>query len=440
MKSESGSGDDDAWRKYQVRGNRQDRGNGLEQQQQQQQAQHQAQQQHQEQHQQPQQQYQQQQQQQQYEQPPPPPELQQQGNGGDKSWLKYKVGGDSVKNRNSNAEQQGGSSRRGSISRRGSSKMFGREPRNKLLSARESLRSVKQMPCTDQFGDPGIYTGCVNEEGRPDGKGSMKYENGVFYEGTWTDGCQDSKAASQYGRIRGGFTSWSGKGKQSTKAGATLPWNARKNDVHDPSDKTNVRGMEWTDLNGESGRYTGEVTPERLPHGNGVMKYNYGLIAEGEWINGVLKEGPQDRMISAAASMGAGGMSVGPSGMSVGPSGMSVGMGMSVGGPAASVMSRGFAMPMAPMPMMQPIPMQYGAMNPMMGAPTNASQHAMISHQNAMMRNMYGGGGSVYGGTPSMMGGMQPMQMQMPMQMMQPQQPVPQQPDKPPVKEIKIDM
>ena len=56
--------------------------------------------------------------------------------------------------------------------------------------------------------------------------------------------------------------------------------------------------MEWTDLNGETGRYTGEVNNDRLPNGRGIMKYNYGLIAEGEFVNGVLREGPQDRMMS----------------------------------------------------------------------------------------------------------------------------------------------
>ena len=216
-----------------------------------------------------------------------------------------------------------------------------------------------------------------------------------------------------------------------------LPWNARKNDLHDVAEKTNVCGMEWTDLNGETGRYTGEVNNDRLPNGRGIMKYNYGLIAEGEFVNGVLREGPQDRMMSAAASMG-GGMSVGP-GMSVGAGGMSVisgrmsiGPGMSVGprsvGPipmqpmAMQPMTMqpmqgppgGFPMApmqMAPMPMMhQPPPMQFGGMNPLMGAaPSNAAQHAMISQQNAMMRNMYGAGGSVYGNPPpQMMGGPPP--------------------------------
>jgi hypothetical protein len=88
--------------------------------------------------------------------------------------------------------------------------------------------------------------------------------------------------------------------------------------------------MEWIDLNGDSGRYTGEVNSDKQPHGFGVMKYDFGLIAEGDWNNGVLKEGPQDRMISAAQSMMSGARSVGGN-MSAGPGGMSICAGMSVG-------------------------------------------------------------------------------------------------------------
>jgi len=381
---------------------------------------------------------------QQYQEYDNPMKQHKQGNGGnDQSWLKYKVGGDDDQG-GSTGRQRSGSAARGDGLRQ--NKRFGREPRNKLgMNERQNIRSVKQMPFTDQFGDCGDYTGLVNEEGRPDGKGSMKYENGVFYEGTWMDGCQDKNAVANYDRIRGGFTSWSGKGKSGVKSGTVLPWNARKHDVHEPGDKINVRGMEWTDLNGDSGRYTGEVNHDRLPHGRGIMKYSYGLIAEGQWVNGVLKEGPQDRMIGAAASVMGGTMSVGP-GMSIGGGGMSVvGGGMSLGPMSVGPMSIGpmsmgvpmqpppmhpGAFPMAtPMPMMQPgppPPMQY----PMMGgAPTNAAQHAMVSQQNAMMRQMHAGAGeSVYGGPPMghSMHGMPPMQMQQ------------QKLDKPPISEIKI--
>jgi hypothetical protein len=300
------------------------------------------------------------------------------------------------------------------------SKMFRRESKKKL-DTNEQIKSytVRQMPFTDQFGDFGHYTGQVDDEGRPDGKGIMKYENGVFYEGTWTNGGQDKLAASQYDRIRGGFTSWSGKGKSGVKSGGTLPWNSRKNDAHDASEKTNVRGMEWTDLNGDSGRYTGEVDNDQLPHGSGIMRYDFGLIAEGEWVHGVLKEGPHDRMISAAAMNG--GQSVVPrmpinSGMSVGPGAMGYASGavsvLGVGGMSVAP-PLGFSSGIAP-PVVNP--MQYRGMN--------ASQHAMLAHQNAMMKmhggaagSVFGGGGSVYGGGGSVYGGAG---MIMPMQQMQP--------------------
>jgi len=477
MKNEPAAGEADSWRRYQVKSHRQ-RSPSVNRQQQ-----------HQEELQRQQQDDErrlqeelnrQQQQQQQVSQPAAA--FQQEGGGADQSWLNYMVG-DNDDHDDQHQRARSGSAGRNDSSRRGyaeqKAKMFGREPKNRPKSDRENLKGVKQMPFRDKFGDHGTYTGQVNEEGRPEGKGAMKYENGVFYEGTWTDGCQDEKAASQYGRIRGGFTSWSGKGKSATKSGMVMPWNARKNDAHDNS-KTNVRGMEWTDLSGDTGRYTGEVNSDRLPQGRGIMKYDYGLIAEGDWVNGVLKEGPQDRMISAAASSGMSvgpmsvgglvGMSVGPmsvgglGGMSVGPmsvgglGGMSVGpmsvgpmsvRSMSVGPMAMGQMqlmpqrvNMGQPMPM-PMPMMQhPPPMQYNPTMPMMNnGPSHAAQHAHIAQQNAMMRNVYGGGGG-----PMMPP--QPMQMQVPMypSMQQHQQlPHPQMPsipqttsNKPPISEIKI--
>ena len=62
-------------------------------------------------------------------------------------------------------------------------------------------------------------------------------------------------------------------------------------DAINDHEKTNVCRMPWTDLNGDTGRFTGSVNNDQLPHGKGTMKYDFtGLIAEGEWVNGVLKE------------------------------------------------------------------------------------------------------------------------------------------------------
>jgi hypothetical protein len=294
------------------------------------------------------------------------------------------------------------------------SKISGKVP-EKLSNESRTHLAVKDMPFTDTFGDFGIYTGQVNENGRPDGKGSMKYDNGIFYEGTWTDGSQDEKAVTQYDRIRGGFTSWGGKGKVAVKGGRTMPWNAHKNDKHDENETTNVRGMEWTDLNGDAGRYTGEVNKDELPHGKGIMKYNYGLIAEGEWVSGVLKENPHDRMIAGASIPGSGGMSVvgGPigGGMSVAPGGMSVmGGGMSVGPMSRPPMIVGGGMSVGPgmslaqgsvygVPQMMMQPQQVIMMQPQMQPQLNtAQQHTVIAQQNAAMR-MCSPPGSVYGGS-----------------------------------------
>ena len=370
-----------------------------------------------------------------------------------KEWLKYATKGSQ---RRQEAADDGSTRRK--------SKMFGRKKSG--IEEQVKAMSVKQMPFTDQFGDFGYYSGQVNDDGRPDGTGIMKYENGVFYEGPWSNGCQDKLAASQYERIRGGFTSWSGKGKGGVKSGSTLPWNAKNNDKHS-NEKTNVRGMEWTDLNGDTGRYTGEVDDDQLPHGSGIMKYDFGLIAEGDWVHGVLREGPMDRMISAAAMSGGGSVAPGMinSGMSVGPGASGYASGaVSVlgGGGAMSVAPMGFgggpgangfnnsAVSLfgggAPSPVMgfgggpgaigfnnsavsvfngggAPSPVQFMGMNP--------SQRAHIAQQNAMMKmyspagsvyggsvyggSVYGGnvyGGSVYTGSGSVYGGMHTQQMQ----------------------------
>jgi len=49
-----------------------------------------------------------------------------------------------------------------------------------------------------------------------------------------------------------------------------------------------VNGLPWSDYNGHSGRYTGEVNEQYLPHGRGEMVYDRGEITKGIWYDGVL--------------------------------------------------------------------------------------------------------------------------------------------------------
>ena len=54
-----------------------------------------------------------------------------------------------------------------------------------------------------------------------------------------------------------------------------------------------VNGLPWSDYNGQSGRYTGEVNDEYMPHGRGEMVYDRGVVSSGIWYKGVLDtEGP----------------------------------------------------------------------------------------------------------------------------------------------------
>jgi len=156
----------------------------------------------------------------------------------------------------------------------------------KLIKKILSSNQVTDMPYTDPKGDSGLYTGEIDPESRiPHGKGKMKYENGIFYEGKWVNGSQDSKAAIQWERILSGFTSWKGKSKSGDK---------RNSDG-----VRNIYGMEWVDLNGMSGRYTGTINKDEVPHGHGRLYYDYGLIVEGTWVRGVLNDGA--RMAAASS-------------------------------------------------------------------------------------------------------------------------------------------
>ena len=57
---------------------------------------------------------------------------------------------------------------------------------------------------------------------------------------------------------------------------------------HKPPRSKKVNGLPWSDYNGQSGRYTGEVNEKYLPHGRGEMVYDKGIVSAGIWYNGVL--------------------------------------------------------------------------------------------------------------------------------------------------------
>jgi hypothetical protein len=247
-------------------------------------------------------------------------------------------------------------------------------PRRLLANERTRNSHVINMPYTDPtYGDSGLYTGEVDADKRPNGKGKMKYDNGIFYEGKWSNGMQEAKNCANRERMLSGFSSWKGQPKTNGEKGCM------------------VYGMEWIDLTGMAGKYTGAVDGDNVPNGKGIMKYDFGLIAEGEWIKGVLNGGSQNgQMAGGATVVPGGGMSVVgggfPGGMSVvGGGGMSVvsGLGMMSisGGAPCNNMGGGMYMP-------NPMMNQYGCMSgmPQMQPQMQMGSYGMYAYDPTVMR------------------------------------------------------
>lgn len=84
------------------------------------------------------------------------------------------------------------------------------------------------------FGDPGEYTGEIDGDNMPHGKGSMKYDHGLIQEGVWSKGqfVEGSDVASQQAVENNG----KGKEKKSSGGGSSRRRDARsaKGQMMDP--------------------------------------------------------------------------------------------------------------------------------------------------------------------------------------------------------------
>lgn len=51
-----------------------------------------------------------------------------------------------------------------------------------------------------------------------------------------------------------------------------------------------VKDLPFIDLKGDAGKYTGEVNDKLLPHGQGCLTYDHGLVQNGNWTNGFIDD------------------------------------------------------------------------------------------------------------------------------------------------------
>ena len=130
---------------------------------------------------------------------------------------------------------------------------------------------VTRMPFTDAYGERGWYTGEVaGGSGLPHGMGTMHYCDGRTRGGWWTNGL-----ASGGGKDDGSDAPRRDEGSVGSRRSGTARDEGRV-----------VVGMEWSDLRGNPGFFTGETDEGREPHGMGSMRYSDGGVLAGEWFHG----------------------------------------------------------------------------------------------------------------------------------------------------------
>lgn len=183
-------------------------------------------------------------------------------------------------------------------------------------SSNHKKKNVKKMSYTDDTGKEGFYTGYVNDQCKPHGRGKIVYKDKSMYSGTWMEGIkvhgtdaakcdknrrnkkdepkkEESKA--QVGEFEDSDDferQWENerrKAKHSVKVeqGKDHGSIAEYVYLHNTPTKV-VNDLPFVDLKGDAGKYTGEVNDKLLPHGQGCLTYDHGLVQDGNWTNGFI--------------------------------------------------------------------------------------------------------------------------------------------------------
>jgi hypothetical protein len=99
--------------------------------------------------------------------------------------IKYKDGTVFTGVFNDGSQVHGKTSKRAGTSKAKSSKS---DWARAAAAADGGTKTVRKMKWLDYYGDPGEYTGEVDAEKMPEGRGSMKYDHGLIQEGLWKKG------------------------------------------------------------------------------------------------------------------------------------------------------------------------------------------------------------------------------------------------------------
>lgn len=224
----------------------------------------------------------------------------------------------------------------------------------RFIRQSESHLRVAKMPFTDKYKREGKYTGEINDYGQPHGQGTLRYNNGMVYEGLWEDGQSEDMDNNMARAKENGFSgNWMSNTKaarekrekrsqqdmddlrsfisQSVRSGMSNASGSQTGPQHDNGRNINrripprrgqevpgeVHEMPWSDVNGFSGHYSGEVNSQKIPDGSGFMQYSNGVVEEGMFCNGVFQPPSDLPHPSSAFDMGGNAGAIPSSSMSV---------------------------------------------------------------------------------------------------------------------------
>lgn len=194
-------------------------------------------------------------------------------------------------------------------------------------SASENVRkkSVKKMSYKDDACKEGLYTGYVNEQYKPHGRGKIVYQDGTMYSGTWMEGSKvhgktrglqrkivssrndaSEKKEEEQEKVKKKVSTgdefedsddferqWKKEVRKAAKADAAAKSQEKERhgardeyaNLYKASAKV-VKDLPFIDLRGDAGKYTGQVNDKLMPHGWGCLTYDHGLVFESTWTNG----------------------------------------------------------------------------------------------------------------------------------------------------------
>ena len=139
----------------------------------------------------------------------------------------------------------------------------------------KSHREVKKMAYTDDEGREGVYSGTVNSQRKPHGRGKIIYHDGLKYSGTWSEGTKvhgkttkkaksssssSSKASDKSGKVDKGHPATSAR-----EGGGGGEKKAKKNSFRSTSDLSAPPSLSMTDNRGKAAKVATNVQLSKQP-------------------------------------------------------------------------------------------------------------------------------------------------------------------------------